>query len=143
MTTENNELENFKKDVSDIIEFVQLPKDSISTRDLRGQAMSSTELGYKIRLIAERAELLVTQAANKAAEEARLETAEELRATIYNFLHVLPLTMNDKQAISAIDYEFEEYIALTSPKKEPELWKLRFQKGWLPKVFQPGTHWTK
>ena len=46
--------DELQKDISDIIEFPQLPKGSISTRDLRGQRFSSSELGYKLSLIMER-----------------------------------------------------------------------------------------
>ena len=41
----------------------------------------------------------------------RIATATELREKIYEFMHVLSATMNNKQAVSNINYEFENYLA--------------------------------
>lgn len=41
----------------------------------------------------------------------RIATATELREKIYEFMHVLSATMNNKQAVSNINYEFESYLA--------------------------------
>ena len=50
---------------------------------------------------------------------ARIEETEMLRDKIWAFLHVLPATMGDKQAINSIDYEFEEELThLTEKLKE-------------------------
>ena len=50
---------------------------------------------------------------------AKIEETEMLRDKIWAFLHVLPATMGDKQAINSIDYEFEEELThLTEKLKE-------------------------
>lgn len=59
-----------REQISNIIEFKQMPPGSIQTRDLRGDHnMSSSELGYKIRLIMDLVAKAITEAEQGARED--------------------------------------------------------------------------
>jgi hypothetical protein len=71
---------DLRKDISDIIEFPQLPGGHVSTRDLRGHPMSSTELGYKLSLIMERFEAYTAEKSLLRAKDT-LDKVYELSPT--------------------------------------------------------------
>lgn len=50
--------------------------------------------------------------------EAKIAVLEGMRDQMFNMYHIVSATMNDKQAISAFDYEFEERIAELKAERE-------------------------